>query len=205
MAIYKEIKTESWKVAIWQINEDLSQLKTLLNNPEILEKIEKSSNNVKRQTEQIIAHLVIKHLTGEVKEIMHHPNGAPYIKCREGEFISISHSRKSIAVAISKKPIGIDIEEIDRKQYSLHKRFTTPNEQLWIEGSNNKQLISAIIWSAKEAIYKLANIEGLLFESEIEITPFNPTKESNFKANYRGIEVSCQLSVIGNQILVVSY
>ena len=202
MALAEVIKTECADIAIWHKTETTAELKEILNEEDIINNIEAQYSNSKRQTEQLISHILIKHLLGEAKEIKHHQNGAPHI---DGDrFISISHSRKSIAVAISSKPIGIDLEEISRKQYSLHKKFTTPNEQLWIESSNNKQLISAIIWSAKEAIYKLANIEGLLFESEIEITPFNPTEKSNFKARYRDRVVGCQLSAFSGQLLVVS-
>ena len=193
MALAEVIKTECADIAIWHKTETIEELKEVLNDNDIINNIEILYSKPKRQTEQLISHILIKHLLGQVKEIKHQQNGAPYID--EEKYISISHSRKSIAVAISEKPIGIDLEEIDRKQYSLLKKFTTPNEQLWVESSNDKQLISAIIWSAKEAIYKLANIEGLLFESEIEIAPFNPDEECNFKASYRGKVVNCQLLV----------
>lgn len=202
MALAEVIKTECADIAIWHKTETIEELKEILNEENIINNIETQYTNPKRQTEQIISHILIKELLGEAIEIKHHQNGAPHI---DGDrYISISHSRRSIAVAISSKPIGIDLEEIDRKQYSLHKKFTTPNEQLWIESSDNKQLISAIIWSAKEAIYKLANIEGLLFESEIEITPFNPDEECNFKVSYRDKVVNCQLSAFSDQLLVVS-
>ncbi|MBR4119596.1 MAG: 4'-phosphopantetheinyl transferase superfamily protein [Bacteroidales bacterium] len=204
MALAEVIKTGCANIAIWHKTETVEELKEILEDNDIFNKIKTSYSNTKRQTEQLISHILIKHLLGQVKEIKHRSNGAPYIENCENKFISISHSKKSIAVAISEKPIGIDLEEIDRKQYSLHKKFTTTNEQLWIESSDNKQLISAIIWSAKEAIYKLANIEKLLFESEIEIAPFNPTKESNFIATYRGKVVNCQFSSGSCQLLVVS-
>ena len=207
MALIKVIETESTKIAIWQIEEEVEEIKNILDERAIIKNIESNLSNKKRQREQLISHLLVKLIIGEAKEIKHHSNGSPYIDDSENRHISISHSRKSIAVALSKTPIGIDIEEINRKQYQLYKKFTTQSEQKWLEETEDiytKQLTAAIIWSAKEAIYKLANIEGLLFESEIEITPFNHNTESLFKATYRGKEVSCQLSVIGNQILVIS-
>lgn len=207
MALSKTIKTNSFSVAIWQIDETTEELKRMLNNRAIVEKIEERYNNEKRIREQLISHLLLKHLLNKTKEITHLPNGAPSIEGRADTHISISHSRKSIAVAISPKPIGIDIEEIGRNQYTLHKKFTTPKEQEWIENSRDlsqKQLISAIIWSAKEAIYKLANINGLLFESEIEITPFDPNTETHFKATYRNTPCNCQLLIVSCQLLVVS-
>ena len=207
MALIKEIKTDSAKIAIWQITEEIDELKELIKESSIIEQIETQYNNPKRQREQLISHILIKHLLGEAKAIKHHTNGMPYIDGCTDLFASISHSRKSIAVAISAAPIGIDLEEIDRKQYSLLKKYASQTEQNWVENNQDateKQLISAIIWSAKEAIYKLANTEGLLFESEIEITPFNPNTENSFLATYRNKPCKCDLLVICDQLLVVS-
>ena len=207
MALSETIKTESFSVAIWQIDETTEELKRMLNNSAIIEKIEERYGNEKRRREQLISHLLLMHLLGEAKEIKHFPNGAPTIESREDIHISISHSRKSIAVAISTKPIGIDIEEIERNQYKLHKKFTTPKEQEWINNctqSSQKQLISTIIWSAKEAIYKLANTNGLLFESEIEITPFDTNSETHFIARYRNTPCKCNFLVFSCELLVVS-
>ena len=207
MALTKEIKSNGAKIAIWQITEEIDELKELLKENSIIEQIEAKYNNPKRQREQLISHLLIKHLLGEAKAIKHHANGMPYIEDCSELFLSISHSRKSIAVAISKTPIGIDLEEIERKQYSLLKKYTSQTEQNWVESKQNdneKQFISAIIWSAKEAIYKLANTEGLLFESEIEITPFNPNTDTHFKATYRNTPCECDFFVFSCQLLVVS-
>ena len=207
MALTKEIKSNCAKIAIWQIAEEIDELKELLKDNSIIEQIEAQYNNPKRQREQLISHLLIKHLLGEAKAIKHHANGMPYIEDCTELFISISHSRKSIAVAISNTPIGIDLEEIERKQYSLLKKYTSQTEQNWVESKQNdneKQFISAIIWSAKEAIYKLANTEGLLFESEIEIIPFNPNTDTHFKATYRNTPCECVFLVFSCQLLVVS-
>lgn len=209
MALEKVIETNGTSIAIWQVEESIEELRTML-DMSIVKKIIGRYSNEKRIREQLTSHLLLKELSGKTKEITHLPNGAPQIE-GDDRFISISHSRKSIAVAISNKPIGIDIEEINRKQYELHKRFTTPSEQKWIEENSNphqKQLIAAIIWSAKEAIYKLANTEGLLFESEIEITPFSPTEQNQtmqFNATHRNTPCKCELLVVGCQLLVVSY
>ncbi len=207
MALIKEIKSNGAKITIWQIAEEIDELKELLKDNSIIEQIETQYNNPKRQREQLISHLLIKHLLGEAKAIKHHANGMPYIEDCTELFISISHSRKSIAVAISNTPIGIDLEEIERKQYSLLKKYTSQTEQNWVESkqnNNEKQFISAIIWSAKEAIYKLANTEGLLFESEIEITPFNHNTDTHFKATYRNTSCECVFLVFSCQLLVIS-
>lgn len=206
MAHIKEIESEKIRVAIWSINEDIEELKKLLNSERIAKKIEERYSSVKRQREQFVSHLLVKHLFGEAKEIKHHESGAPYIEANS-KHISISHSRKSIALAVSDKNIGIDIEERDRKQLSLIKKFTTPTEQEWIASVGNtkeQQLIAELIWSAKEAIYKLAGIEGLSFENDIEISPFNITPATTtFTASYLNKKCSCTFQLIENELLVI--
>ena len=206
MALEKIISIQNASIALWTNIETGEELKRILGDDSLIAKIEGKYNNPKRQREQLISHILVKELLGETKEIMHLPNGAPHIEGYD-KYISISHSKKTIAVAISNKPIGIDIEDIERNQYKLHKKFTTPKEQEWINNNpelSQKQLISAVIWSTKEAIYKLANIEGLLFENEIEITPFNIAKESSFVATYRNTPCKCNFLVFGEEVLVFS-
>ena len=79
MALIKEIKSNGAKIAIWQIAEEIDELKELLKENSIIEQIEAQYNNPKRQREQLISHILIKHLLGEAKVIKHHANGMPYI------------------------------------------------------------------------------------------------------------------------------
>lgn len=206
MALIYNITLKTYSLAIWEISESTEELSKEFDSPSILQKILNETRTEKRRKERITAHIILKYLLGESKEIKHDANNAPYIE-DSNLHISISHTNSMVVVAISNNPIGIDIEDRARKQLQLSHKFTTKQEKEWIDNCKTieeKQLIAEVIWSAKEAIYKLANIKGLLFESEIEITPFLPQTETTFKATFRDRVVNCQLSVIGCQLLVVS-
>lgn len=206
MALIYNISTKAYSLAIWEVSESTEELSKELDSPSILQNILNEAKTEKRHKERITAHIVLKHLFGEIKEIKHDANNAPYIE-NSNLHISISHTNSLVAVAISNNPIGIDIEDRERKQLQLSHKFTTKQEKEWIDNCKTieeKQLIAEVIWSAKEAIYKLANIKGLLFESEIEITPFIPQSETNFKATYLDKNTTNHLLLTDSALLVVS-
>lgn len=206
MALIYNISTKAYSLAIWKVSESTEELSKELYSPSILQKILNEVRTEKRRKERITAHIILKELLGEEKEIKHDANNAPYIE-NSNLHISISHTNNLVAVAISNNPIGIDIEDRERKQLQLSHKFTTEQEKKWIDSCKTieeKQLTAEVIWSAKEAIYKLANIKGLLFESEIEITPFIPQSESNFKASYLDKNTTNHLLLMDRVLLVVS-
>lgn len=207
MALIYNITLKTYSLAIWEISESSEELSKELDSPSIIQKIFNEVQTEKRRKERITAHIILKELLGEEKEIKHDANNAPYIE-DSNLHISISHTNSMVAVAISNNPIGIDIEDRERKQLQLSHKFTTKQEKEWIDNCKtikDKQLISEVIWSAKEAIYKLANIKGLLFESEIEIAPFIPQTETTFKATYLNKSTTNHLLLRNNELLVVSF
>ena len=73
-------------------------------------------------------------------------------KRKNGEiFFSISHKKNYVAVAISRKEIGIDLEILQERDKSLFNYFT---EKEWsnLEGKNWQNFY--ILWTAKEALIK---------------------------------------------------
>ena len=81
-------------------------------------------------------------------------------------FFSLTHTACAVAVAISDKPVGIDIEtvrEIDVKAFS--KRFLTDREYLEVMQSDCKRDALIALWTKKESVYKM-----------LGIPPFNPSK-----------------------------
>lgn len=84
-------------------------------------------------------------------------------KCDDFCF-SISHSGSIVAVAISSKNIGIDIEKVDYKRFEKfsENKFLTEKEKINIKKSGE---VFNRLWTVKEAIFKLGGYEG-----------FNPSK-----------------------------
>ena len=79
--------------------------------------------------------------------------------------ISVSHCRDKVAVMLSLRPCGIDIEQLARDFGRVSTRYITPDERALCQCEE----FEAIAWCAKEALYKLAQIEGLDFRRDIII------------------------------------
>jgi phosphopantetheinyl transferase len=105
--------------------------------------------------------------------------------------IAISHSQEYVAVAISGRPIGLDIERPHRERsyQEIADKAFHPNESAWIKAANDgAQLESRFfeIWTARESLFKLGYLENLLDQSidviqEIKKEDFSPLfhKEPN--------------------------
>lgn len=80
-------------------------------------------------------------------------------------FFSLSHSRDGVAVAVSDRPVGVDLECLERTfAPGLEKKILTEQE-LWAYDTlcaEKRQSFLLEKWCAKESLYKLGGI------------PFNP-------------------------------
>jgi 4'-phosphopantetheinyl transferase len=81
----------------------------------------------------------------------HHQNGQPYLTQHPTQFLSISHSNDLVAVVVAPHPIGIDVEHAHPRIGEAASQFIQSCEQQFIQSEDDLHLI----WSAKEAFYKL--------------------------------------------------
>ncbi|MDX2361693.1 MAG: hypothetical protein QNK23_12870 [Crocinitomicaceae bacterium] len=131
-----------------EINTDESSI-FILSDPDILNL---SAKEVRvRQHELVCQKFEI--VLGSKVTIDHTDEGAPILKEFPEINISISHSGEFIAVQWSKSiQIGLDIQKPRDGLYKGRYYFVNETEESIFE-LNNDQLL--IIWSAKEALYKL--------------------------------------------------
>jgi 4'-phosphopantetheinyl transferase len=78
--------------------------------------------------------------------------GAPYIE--DGPSFSISHCKAGIAVAVSEKPVGIDIETIRTFKLELMRKTMNEKEQEHILMSAKPEVEFIRLWTQKEALLK---------------------------------------------------
>jgi 4'-phosphopantetheinyl transferase EntD len=98
--------------------------------------------------------------------IKYNANGKPYIE-QESSFISISHSKDYLGLALADFPIGIDIEVVDRNAFKVINKFASEHEiNLYTIAPRDWALE---MWCVKESVYKLANTPGLSFKNQIFI------------------------------------
>lgn len=81
------------------------------------------------------------------------------------KYISISHSKQLVAVAVSSKPVGIDLQIITPKvQRVAHRVFSE------VEIKNSTSLIElTVLWAVKEAFYKYIQVPGIDFKTEMSV------------------------------------
>jgi len=104
-------------------------------------------------------------------EILADSDGAPqvYLKKKKAPFsISISHSH-NVAMSVlnpTGKPIGCDIEFIEKRDEKFVADYFTEEEMAWVKSAaeNQKAVISNLIWSAKESTLKVLK-EGLRLDT----------------------------------------
>jgi len=125
-----------------------------------------------RKKEFLGLRLALKHcLKGDEKEIGYTQEGKPVLADKSFN-ISFSHCRGWIAVVTHQtKEVGIDIENPNEKLKSLYHRFLCKEElQEYLKDENFDYL--RIIWSAKEALYKIIGDEAVNFKNQLQILPF---------------------------------
>lgn len=119
-----------------------------------------SSADKARDRERATEKVLLGEIFGHTVDLQHTNEGKPHIN--EKKFISISHTKKHLTIALSDtKPIGIDIELISERINRVKERFLNEEELLKVKSLNHL----ALCWSAKEAIYKINDKAGALGEN----------------------------------------
>lgn len=97
--------------------------------------------------------------------------GAPYIVDSKLH-ISVSHCATAAAVLIAEEPCGVDIERCDRNFERVAARYVTEAE-IGVLSDLPRDKSLALIWSAKEALYKAKGATDVDFIRDVEIVATN--------------------------------
>lgn len=101
--------------------------------------------------------------------------GAPYL-VGSALFISVSHSSTHVAIVISESKCAVDIESLDRNFESVASRYATASERTLLQNSDIAPTLHLpLIWSAKEAMYKLSGRQGLDLLKDLIIEEVSPS------------------------------
>ena len=98
--------------------------------------------------------------------------GKPYLE--NGPCFSISHSRGNIAVAVSRREVGLDMEQVRHYHEKLPRRIFSKEELLWFEGRGQTKIDFFTLWTLKESYYKFLGTglpgfpNGTVFEKKGE-------------------------------------
>lgn len=118
--------------------------------------------------------MYLRHAGASMPEIAVKARGKPYFVNSPWHF-SISHSKRHVFCALSKRPIGIDAEELDRDiRPELAEKILSPTEKRQFDAAADQRLALLTFWVLKEAQAKCAG-EGLKgYPNQTEFTLPDP-------------------------------
>lgn len=106
----------------------------------------------RREAERAAAARLMEAAAGGPCEISHREDGSPY-PSRGNMEISVSHSRHSVALAVSERGrVGVDIEEARTGQLRRVAPRVLTEAEMAVYGADDEGLLRA--WTLKEAAYK---------------------------------------------------
>lgn len=153
-------------LAIWHATESPNELLTLLLPYARYEAEYARIRSARRQREWHAARVLLHRILNVAAPIRYHESGRPYLEDDERS-VSISHTHDYVAVAVSPRPIGIDIEAWGERAYKLRRRFLAP-EELPLVGHPEHDAV--LLWSAKEAVFKRFDRPGTTLGESIRIS-----------------------------------
>ena len=189
MGVIRKIEENNWTIAIWNTCESLDEL-VQLSEKHDLSRIKSE----KRKKEFLASRLLLEKIHPNAS-LVYNKYGAPTLS--DGNFVSISHSKNLVAIIVSDKKVGLDIEQISEKTLNLSSKF--------VEKDKYQKLTSekaTLIWCCKEAIFKWHQKGGVDFKKDIYLTPFELSEKGEIAANYRNESLKLNYQKINNHYLV---
>ncbi len=179
MAFVKEIKTSLGRLGVWKLTESSEELCQLYELSESEQYQFNHFKSEKRKTEFLAARIVLEGILGYKPEINYTEHGKPILP-NSTLHLSISHSGELVAVFLSDRKVGVDVENIHRNIDKVAHRFLHEKEKNFIDSTSSPQLAKIILWSAKEALFKCTEETGVQFNEQIIIFPFNIKNKGSF-------------------------
>lgn len=177
---FEILKTEDAQIVVLELTEtvdELIQFVQLSDN----ERIEyENIQSEKRKFEFLGIRFACRELTGKNADLVYDKNGKPHFSIQKLN-ISISHSKNLFAVIIHPiRNVGIDIEQNTDKIQKVYHRFLSEKEQKTFGNVINIRALQ-VVWSAKEALYKIIGHEAVDFAKQLEIENFEIKNDGNLE------------------------
>jgi 4'-phosphopantetheinyl transferase len=174
MAIaYRQQVDDDTEFAIWKIEEQADELYSQLQLDEqekaYYEQLKIGKRNLHWLGTRVLLRKMLR--TDEYIDCKVDGHGKPYL-VNLPYHISLSHSFDYAAVMISKRPVGIDIEQVKQKVERIAHKFMRKEELAFI--SNEYKIPQLYVcWCVKEAVYKCHGQKEVSFLDNILLEPFN--------------------------------
>jgi 4'-phosphopantetheinyl transferase len=181
MSLFLKKIVDNAALGIWEINESVEELYDRVRLSKDEQVYFSQLKSPTRKQHWLSYRLILPHLVNrnELSSIQYDEYGKPYLN-NGVRHISVSHSgRFSALIASPRKSVGIDIEMMDPKIFSVAHKFLNNLEITQVFSEKTLETLY-LIWAGKEALYKLYGKRDLLFRENIRIFPFRFQGQGTF-------------------------
>lgn len=192
-------------MGVWRIEEGIADLETRYELKESERATYMAFKNDKRRREWLCVRLMLEEMMGKEVEIAYKDSGKPYLK-GSSKHISITHTIGYVGVRVADHPVALDMEYKSDRVLRIISKFVSESEMGYLD-RGDKVATALVIWSAKETLYKLHDIQEIEFDKHLKVSNFDPTKESGTftgtidKGGFRA-EVKLRYRITDDLILV---
>ena len=151
---------------IWHCSEDINFFRSKLNLTNYELEILAKRKNSKKALEFLCSRLLLRLCKLDPNDLSYNEFGAPILK--SGKFISISHCKNYVTLLLSNQSCGVDIETKRKQILNIKHKFLNQTDINNISMENISDM--TLIWTLKEAIYKLCQYPGINFKDQIFIS-----------------------------------
>lgn len=169
---YRRIIYGNAVVLVGAIVNDSNQLSDWMQNPFYKKEME-TIQSPKRLREMLTVRLMLNDYLRENVHIRYRESGQPYVANHPCS-ISISHSRKYVALFVHPETVnvGVDIECSNRQVEKAASRFLSTTEWDYLTKLDHPAPSMLLVWSAKEAMYKIIGESVAAFSTALQVEPF---------------------------------
>lgn len=137
----------------------------------------KFKHETRRKQKMAMAHLSRLAFGKHYIDIQYNKFGKPELPAEKGH-ISFSHCAEYVGLLCHPcRPIGLDLEKMDGRAARISTRFANELELDWADHSSASWHLT-LIWSVKEAVFKLIGGGGILFREMITVEKPNTEIQS---------------------------
>jgi len=171
--IYQKNIAKHEILGVWKITESVDELLSMVDFSKedyaTFEKFKVKS----RQAHWLSYRLMIRQLMGNECKCDFYYDEHGKLQFKDLDYsISVTHSGLYSGVIISSNHyVGIDIEKLGDRINLLADKFLSDEEKLHLPEENQHRYLT-VLWSAKEALFKLFGKSNVIFDTNIILYPF---------------------------------
>lgn len=171
-------------IIVGEMTDDVTKMCRQLTNFNTYREEYDNLKHEKRKKEFLCVRIALNDTLDKEVKIIYDEHRKPAIADNKMH-LSISHSGPFFALMLHpRSDVGIDLECRTNRVLNVYKRFLNTQEQeLFYHPEDTRSL--EIVWSAKEALYKIIGHNAVDFTKSLTVHPFTPAESGIIRATHQ--------------------